>query len=278
MGQPAPPFLGLKGSIMPSNAFGAYVCEATAPPQGDLCISSPGQLLATPLVAARGAPSHTPLIPAQIYVDVSSGDVYGYTCAFGWQSISGAGSSTPSIASFTNSHPLEEIGSTVNSTTLNWTLGGGAATAQSLNHGLGTVAVGTLSKGDWASYSTNRTYTLTVTNANGSASANSTVAFLNGVYYGVSNLTSLNDAQILALTRQLQSTRIQTRTLAPNNEYLYLAWPTSYGTPIFVVNGLLDTDWVLVTRAFVNASGYSESYDIYRSGNLLFGNQIVNVQ
>lgn len=68
------------------------------------------------------------------------------------------------------------------------------------------------------------------------------------------------------------------KTLVCNAQYMYFAYPTAWGDGIFIVNGLLNSAWTLTTRNFVNASGYTESYRIYRSDNLLTGTYLVTIQ
>lgn len=184
----------------------------------------------------------------------------------------------PSISSFVNNIGTVEIGSTVNSTVLTWTLGGTTPTFQTINQGLGSVPVGTLTKTDSSSYTSSRTYTLTITNANGSASASTTVSFLNKRYWGPQALTSLNDAQIIALNSEFASSYVGfNHTIVCAAEYIYFAFPQSFGVPNVNVNGLLNTAWTITSRAFVNASGASVNYYIYRSNNLLTGTYIVQL-
>ena len=65
--------------------------------------------------------------------------------------------------------------------------------------------------------------------------------------------------------------------MSPSGQYVYFAYPSSFGVATFTVNGLLNTDWSLTTRAFVNASGYSEPFHIYRSNNLLTGTYVIAI-
>lgn len=184
----------------------------------------------------------------------------------------------PSITSFNNNVGIVEIGSTVNATVLTWTLGGTTPTTQTLNQGLGLVPVGTLTKTDLASYSVNRTYTLTVANANGSANASTSVLFENKRYWGPQAATSLNDAQVIALNSEFATTFIGfNHVIVCASQYIYFAFPQSFGVPNVNVNGLLNTAWTITARAFVNASGASVNYYIYRSNNLLTGTYIVQL-
>lgn len=184
----------------------------------------------------------------------------------------------PSITSFVNNVNAVEIGSTVNSTTLTWVLGGGAATQQSLNQGLGIIPVGTLTKTDLAAYTVNRTYTLTVNNPNGSATANTSVSFLSKRYWGPQAASPLNDAQINALNGELATTYVGfNHTVTCAAQYIYFAFPTAWGVPNVNVNGLLNTAWTITTVNHQNASLYTTQYYVYRSNNLLTGSYIVQL-
>ena len=48
---------------------------------------------------------------------------------------------------------------------------------------------------------------------------------------------------------------------------MVFAWPTSFGTPAFVVNGLPNTAFTLISSAFsfTNANGYVNTYDVWIS-------------
>lgn len=178
----------------------------------------------------------------------------------------------PSITTFVNNHPSVEIGSTVNSTVLTWTLGGSAPTSQSVNQGIGPIAVGTLTATDLASYTTTRTYTLTVGNSSGSATANTSVTFLNKRYWGPSANVSLTDPQIIALSSEFASTFVGfDHNVTCANEYIYFAFPVSFGVPQVYVDGFHNTAWTITTGPFVNASGASVNYYVYRSNNIQTG-------
>jgi hypothetical protein len=180
------------------------------------------------------------------------------------------------ITSFTNNTGNVEIGSTVNGVVLTWAYNK-AVTSQSINQGIGSLPVGDRTASDPTVLTSSRTWALSASDGTTPVNGNTSVTFLNKRYWGVSALTSLSDAQIIALNSELAATRVQSRTFAPSGNYIYFAWPTSFGTPTFTVNGLLNTAWTLVTRAFVNGSGHSSSYDIYRSNNLLTGTFVVAV-
>lgn len=190
----------------------------------------------------------------------------------------GGGLVPPTITSFVNNKNNVEIGSTVSGTVLTWTLGGSTPDSQAVNQGIGAVPVGTLTATDASSYTVNRTYTLTVSNAIGTASANTSVTFLNKRYWGPQAATSLNDAQVIALNSELATGFLGfNHNVTCSSQYIYFAFPQSFGVPNVNVNGLLNTAWQITSRAFVNASGASVNYYIYRSNNLLTGTFIVQL-
>ena len=53
-------------------------------------------------------------------------------------------------------------------------------------------------------------------------------------------------------------------------EYLVFAWPTSFGTPTFTVNGLPNTAFTKVNSSFsfTNSWGYVENYDVWMSNTV----------
>lgn len=171
-----------------------------------------------------------------------------------------------SISSFTNSVGSVEIGSTVNSVVLNWSYNHDVI-SQSLTD-VGVVTPASLRAYGFSSLglTSNKTWTLSSTDGTTPKNANTIVSFLHKRYWGVSPLASLSDADILSLSKELSSTRIQSRTMnATGGNYLWFAWPDSFGSGEFWTNGLQNTAWTLTTRSFVNASGYSSTFRIYRS-------------
>ena len=86
-------------------------------------------------------------------------------------------------------------------------------------------------------------------------------------YWGLSTSASITDAELRTLNSELATSRVQTRNdFTPVNQYIYLAYPASFGLATIKFNGYIATNsWPLTTRNFVNASGYTESYYIYRT-------------
>lgn len=168
-----------------------------------------------------------------------------------------------------------EIGSTVNNVNLAWTINK-AIISQSINQGIGALdpslrALNLTGLG----ITTNRTYTLTVSDGSTIDNASTSVQFFNKRYWGVSAETDLDDAQIIALSGELATARQQTRVFdCSGGRYFYFAFPASFGTPTFKVGGLSFTDMVDVTRSFTNASGFASSYQIWRVNSIQTGSAI----
>lgn len=135
---------------------------------------------------------------------------------------------------------------------------------------------------------TNTTFTLNVNDYNSSNSTGGThsstcqVTWSNKRYWGsFSVLGSLTSSQILGLSySELSPTRVQTRNgINGGGKYLVFAWPTSFGTPVFVINGLTSNAWTKVNSAFTftNSYGYTASYDVWMS-NTVQNSPISNFQ
>lgn len=181
---------------------------------------------------------------------------------------------TPDVSGFTNNRNNVEIGTTITSTVLNWSLNK-TMTSSSLNQGIGSITPSLTTYTDNSSYSTNRTYTITVGDGTNTDQASTSVNFLNKRYWGVSSNTSLNDAQIIALSSELSSSKTKSFTSSPSAQYIYFVYPASLGSSTFTVNGLSNDDWTLTTQNHTNASGNTTSYNVYRTNNLLTGTYIV---
>ncbi len=180
------------------------------------------------------------------------------------------------ITSFTNGVGTVEVGVTVNSIQLDWTINKAIA-SQVISLGIGSLSAALRTYTDNGTFTSTRTYALTVSDGTTVDNANTSVSFLHKRYWGVSANTSLNDGQVLALNSEFSTSRSQSRSFSPSAQYIYFAYPTSFGAATFTVNGLLNTAWTLVQRSFINASGHSEPFNIYRSDNLLTGTFVVAI-
>ncbi len=180
------------------------------------------------------------------------------------------------ITSFNNSVGTVEIGSTVTSVVLTWAYNK-AITSQSINQGIGSLATNLTAYTDNGSFTSNRTYTLSASDGQTPANRSTTLSFSPKRYWGPSSDAAITDPEIIALSQEFASGFAQTKNITAAAQYVYFAFPSSFGTPTFTVNGLLNTAWTLTTRTFVNASGHSSSYDIWRSNNLLTGSYVIQL-
>ena len=174
------------------------------------------------------------------------------------------------VTSFGNTVNVAEIGATVPNTTLSWVYNK-AVTSQSIDQGIGVLASGlrtTPATGPWTN---GITWTVTASDGTVTAHRSTGISFMNRRYWGPDASPAINDAGIIALSSEFASSFSQSRTITAAAQYIYFAFPSSFGTPQFTVNGLLNTAWTKTTRSFVNASGHASSYDIWRSDNLLTG-------
>ena len=99
------------------------------------------------------------------------------------------------------------------------------------------------------------------------------------MYYGVlENGADISSATILSLTRKLQSNKGITFSVNPGaTQKIAYAIPTRYGTPNFNVGGFDGGFGLEKTFDFTNASGYTESYDVWLSENVGLGETTVKV-
>lgn len=182
------------------------------------------------------------------------------------------------ITSFNNNVNTVEMGRTINTVTLNWncnkvpkalTLDGSA-----LDVSLKTKTI------ENAAIKQNKTFTLKATDDRNAVSQKSTsISFLNGVYHGAAVAPELIDsAFILKFTKTLQGGRGKTFTVnAASGESIFYIIPSRYGTPAFKVGGFDGGFTKTTTIQFTNSSGYTESYDVWKSDNTGLGNTTVVV-
>jgi len=168
-----------------------------------------------------------------------------------------------------------EIGQTISSVTLNWTIGGShPLVSQSLNNGIGNIAPLTARSYTHSgqAITANRTYTITVSDGINTATSSTTVAFSPKRYWGVSDKETLTDAEILAMSSEFSTNRTQTRTFdCTGGKFLWFVWESGYGDGVFTLNGLPNTAFTSTTRTMLNASGSARTVRLTRSDSLLYG-------
>lgn len=182
------------------------------------------------------------------------------------------------ITSFTNNVNTVEMGSTVNTVVLNWAINKNPKTLTLDGEGI-DVSLRTKTIEN-ANVKSNKTYTLkAVDERDAEATKTTAITFLNGVYWGAAaDKSSFDSAFILGLTKGLQGNKAKTFTVnAGAGQHIYYAIPTRYGTPAFKVGGFDGGFAKAATIEFTNASGYKESYDIWKSDNAGLGNTTVVV-
>lgn len=183
------------------------------------------------------------------------------------------------ITAFSNNVNTAEIGSVIDAVALAWTL-----SKTPVNLTLDGEALDINSEGVSLSglgLTADKTWALTATDERGaSASRNTSIKFLNGVYYGVlAEDATIDSATVLTLTRKLQSGKAITFTVtAGSTQRIAFALPARYGTPVFSVGGFEGGFELATTFDFVNGSGYTESYNVWLSSRTGLGNTTVSVK
>ena len=189
----------------------------------------------------------------------------------------------PSINSFTSVPSVREyeIGSTIIAPiTFNWSLNK-AVVNQTISD-IGNIPVGTFAAQYNTSITSNKTFTLTVSdNKNKTATRSITFSFMYPKYYGAVVEPDIYDNDfILNLSGyKLASSKNGTFNVnAGTNEYIYFCIPTKWGTPTFNVGGFDGGFFKVAEINFTNKSGHTEPYSIWRSDNLSLGSQSVTVK
>lgn len=98
-------------------------------------------------------------------------------------------------------------------------------------------------------------------------------------YFGNSTLYNSSAISVVlsATTGQLSTDKSLNVNQTLNNQFFYYAYPKTFGTPSFTVNGLPNNAWgnpltgTLFTITFVNTNGYSNQYYVARSDNKITG-------
>lgn len=95
---------------------------------------------------------------------------------------------------------------------------------------------------------------------------------------GGSASTAITDAAILSsLFVDLAAGRTLSRSLTLSAEYVYLVLPTSFGTPVIKVNGLVSNSWQTTSRSITFSGQASRSYTVWRSTYAVSGTALVEV-
>lgn len=172
------------------------------------------------------------------------------------------------INTFAAAPPVNEMGSS-QIITLGWSLNK-TATSMNIN---GTPVTGNTAQFTGVTSSIN--YTLNVSDGQTSASKSAYVTFANRVYYGAaSDLSNVTELSSL-LSNDPERTFTAT---AGAGEYIIYAIPARLGDVVFYVGGFEGGFEDPVEQLLTNASGYQETYKVYRSTNANLGETTVDVR
>lgn len=191
------------------------------------------------------------------------------------------------VNSFSNNINTVEIGSSIPNATFTWNLNKTpnklTLTSGSQTSNLSATQSGSSVITFTSPLKSSTLFTITATDArNGQASRTSAINFLNGKYYGVSNITDtskINNDFVKGLSKNLTSTRTGSWTVTANaGQYIYFAVPATFGTPVFFVGGFEGGFNLYKTFDFTNSSGHTASYNVYKSTNAGLGSTTVEVK
>ena len=172
------------------------------------------------------------------------------------------------ITSFTASPSTAELGSSVN-VNLAW-----AINKPPTYQGIDGIPVQGNSK-QYTGITATRTFTLSATDGETTATKQATVTFANQIYYGV----AADLSNVTALSKVLSNKKTRTITVdADAGEYIIYAIPARLGSVSFYVGGFEGGFEDPVEQTLVNESGYQEVYKVYRSTNANLGETTVEVK
>lgn len=187
----------------------------------------------------------------------------------------------PSITSFTGGGQYEN-GKSITSVKFTWAVNKTVET-QNINNGVGEVDASSRSHvyTPTTPITSNKTFTLTVSDGTNTATRSTSITFSNKIYWGVSANDTLTNADILAFetsgSAAFASSRVITKTFnCSGGKYFYFAIPTSLCNGLkMVVGGLSFTAFTSVEMSdFVNASGKTVSYTVFRPNSVQNGSSI----
>lgn len=189
----------------------------------------------------------------------------------------------PNIDTFTMTPSTDtyEVGASVAEVVFNWTYNKDVVTQTLTDCTLADETVRTVT------YSTpitaNKTFTLTASDGEKSVTSSKSIAFKHYIYWGSSAAPSgdYDSAFILALAskRFATNTKGSYSATVGTGEYLYLAYPSSWGlVSSWYIGGFETTTEDCGTLAFTNASGNTTTFRIVRSGRSGLGSITAEVK
>lgn len=184
------------------------------------------------------------------------------------------------ITSFTASPSQVERGSTVADVKLAWSLNKTPGTLTLDDAEQDAASTGATLSG--INLKADKTWTLkAVDGRDATATATAGVAFMDSRRWGVGTVDAAgaDDAFINGLAGELATSRVKSFTAnAAAGQYIFYAFPASWGTPRFFVGGFEGGFDLLKTFDHRNASGATVSYVVWRSSNAGLGNSNVDVK
>jgi hypothetical protein len=221
---------------------------------------------------SKSVPALAPLIPYSVPSIPSIYSVEGALDHLFYQPITSSISVTPSI---------EEVGATVTSVVLNWSISREPSTSITItdiplinvSQTTDSVTLNSLT------LTTNKTYSLSVVDNGNTTGSSATLQFLFLTYWGQTSNANPDNIDVLNFSySDFKTSRVGSYTYTNLiNEYIYLAFPSSFGVPVFTVNGLIVTFQSIALNGFVNASEGITDYVVYKSNNLLNGSVTISV-
>ena len=173
-----------------------------------------------------------------------------------------------SIQTFTATPATIERGSNA-AVNLTWSLNK-AATTQTIN---GSPVQGTSMQVTNVSETTS--YRLDVSDGETFATKTATVTAANQIYYGA----AADFSTVTSLTKVLSDNKKRTITVnAGQGQYIIYAYPARLGDVTFYVDSWEGGFEPPVEQSLTNASGYTETYKLYRSTNANLGETTVEIK
>lgn len=197
------------------------------------------------------------------------------------------------ILEFRSSPSLVEIGSTVPEVTLSWRLNLKpasvliAGTDGAPGENLDPAESGTFAPADGKNLKLaapgEKRWSLTVTHEQDGTpkTASAEVVFANRIYYGISTIPAVYDRDFV---RGLQNSPLRASKMASitanatSGRYIYYCQPVRLGACVFSFGANEGGVSLVDTISFMNDSGYTENYYIYRSDQPDLGNTTLGVK
>lgn len=180
-----------------------------------------------------------------------------------------------SISLISNKPTTLEIGTTIDSVVFSWVYNKNIVSQKFNNESL---EANLRSYTYNSSFNSNKSFKLEANDGEGDFSKSISFNFLNGRYWGVSNSDIYDSDFVKSLSKELASNKNKTFTVnCGEGQHIFYCVPATFGNCNFKVGGFEGGFTKVDTIQFTNSSGFTESYDIYKSTNSNLGNTTVVV-